>query len=134
MRPSHVRIGTWAPLARIGAALALAAPGLGACHSVAPAAPAPAESGPVPAATPYIDGHVHLDAADPAGSVRTAVAALGRQNAAMLLVQIPPDVFDHPGRFDAEVFLPEVKKHPGQIATLGGGGTLNAMIMRSVAT
>jgi len=106
----------------------------GACHAAAPAAPAPAAGGPVPAATPYIDAHVHLDAADPEGSVRAAVGALARQNAAMVLVQVPPDVFDDPRRYDAEVFLPEVKKHPREIATLGGGGTLNAMIMRSVAT
>ena len=59
---------------------------------------------------------------------------MGRENAAMILFQISPDTFDHPGRYDSEIILAEVKKHPGKLAMTGGGGSLNAMIMQSVAT
>jgi predicted TIM-barrel fold metal-dependent hydrolase len=88
----------------------------------------------VPALTPFVEEHAHFDEKDPAGSVRSAVAALGRENAAMILFQISPDTFDHPGRYDSEIILAEVKKHPGKLAITGGGGSLNAMIMQSVAT
>ena len=94
--------------------------------------PAPAE--PVPALTPYIEAHSHFDAADPAGSVRATLAALARQNAVMVLFQMPPDTFDHPGHYDAEVLLAEAKKYPGKLGVLGGGGTLNAMIIQAVTT
>ncbi len=94
-------------------------------------APAPA---PVKALTPYVEAHTHFDAADPEGSVRTAIAAGPRQNAAMVLFQMPPDTFDHPGHYDAEVVLAEAKKHPDKIGVLGGGGTLNAMIIQAAAT
>ena len=67
----------------------------------------PATAEPVPALTPYIEAHTHFDAADPEGSVRAALAALTRQNAAMVLFQMPPDTFDHPGHYDAEVVLAE---------------------------
>jgi len=88
----------------------------------------------VPALTPFVEEHAHFDEKDPAGSVRSAVAALGRENAAMILFQISPDTFDHPGRYDSEIILAEVKQHPGKLAITGGGGSLNAMIMQSVAT
>jgi predicted TIM-barrel fold metal-dependent hydrolase len=93
----------------------------------------PAEA-PVPALTPYVEAHTHFEGADPEGSVRSALAALPRQNAAMILFQMPPDTFDHPGHYDAEVVLAEAKKFPGKIAVLGGGGTLNAMIIQAAAT
>jgi predicted TIM-barrel fold metal-dependent hydrolase len=89
---------------------------------------------PVPALTPFVEEHAHFDEKDPAGAVRSAVAALGRENAAMILFQISPDTFDHPGRYDSEIILAEVKKHPGKLALTGGGGLLNAMIMQAVAT
>jgi Amidohydrolase len=89
---------------------------------------------PVPALTPFVEEHAHFDEKDPAGAVRSAIAALGRENAAMILFQISPDTFDHPGRYDSEIILAEVKKHPGKLALTGGGGSLNAMIMQSVAS
>ena len=89
---------------------------------------------PVPALTPYVEAHTHFDDKDPEGTVRSALAALGRQNAAKIFFLTPPDTFDHPGHYDAEVMLPTAKKYPGKLAILGGGGTLNAMIMQSVAT
>jgi predicted TIM-barrel fold metal-dependent hydrolase len=89
---------------------------------------------PVPALTPYVEAHTHFDDKDPEGSVRSALAALGRQNATKIFFLTPPDTSDHPGHFDAEVLLPAAKKYPGKLAVLGGGGTLNATIVQSVAT
>jgi predicted TIM-barrel fold metal-dependent hydrolase len=89
---------------------------------------------PIPAVTPFVEEHAHFDETDPAGSVRSALAEMGRENAAMIIFQISPDTFDHPGHYDPEVILAEVKKHPGKLAITGGGGSLNSMIMQSVAT
>lgn len=120
---------THATLATISAVLAV----LGLRDSFAgPADKAPAA--PTPALTPYVEAHTHFEAGDIAGSVRAALAALPRQNAAMILFQMPPDTFDHPGHYDAEVILAEAKKYPGKIGVLGGGGTLNAMIIQAAAT
>lgn len=98
-----------------------------------PAGKPAAAAVPVPALTPYVEAHTHFDAKDAAGAVRAALAALPRQNAAMVLLQMPPDTFDHPGHYDAEVVLAEAKKHP-EIGVLGGGGTLNAMIIQAAAS
>jgi len=94
----------------------------------------PPGSEPVPALTPYVEAHTHFDEKDLDATMRSALAALGRQNAAEIFLQIPPDTFDHPGHYDAEVILPVAKRYPGKIRVLGGGGTLNAMIIRSAAT
>jgi predicted TIM-barrel fold metal-dependent hydrolase len=94
----------------------------------------PSAEEPVPAVTPFVEEHAHFDEKDPAGSVRAVMAALGRENAAMIVFQISPDTFDHPGRYDSEIILAEVKKHPGKLVLTGGGGSLNAMIMKAVAT
>lgn len=94
-----------------------------------------AQSGePIPALTPFVEEHAHFDETDPAGSVRSALAEMGRENAAMILFQISPDTFDHPGHYDSEVILAEVKKHPGKLAITGGGGSLNSIIMQAVSS
>jgi predicted TIM-barrel fold metal-dependent hydrolase len=105
----------------------------GAAKVVDRPADPPAVATPVPALSPYIDAHTHFDAKDAAGAVRAVVAALPRQNAAMVLLQMPPDTFDHPGHHDAEVVLAEARQHL-EIGVLGGGGTLNAMIIQSAAS
>jgi len=92
------------------------------------------ETEPVPALTPYVEAHTHFDDKDPEGSVRSALAALGRQNASKIFFLTLPDTFDRSGSFDAEVMLPTAKKYPDKLAVLGGGGSLNPMIMKSVAT
>jgi predicted TIM-barrel fold metal-dependent hydrolase len=95
---------------------------------------APLAAAPVPAATPYIDAHTHFDQHDVDGSIRAALAGLEQQNAAEIFLLPPPDTFDNPGRFDAEVILAAARQHPGKLAVLGGGGTLNAMIHQSVVS
>lgn len=130
MRKLPIR-SIWTPAALAAVAL------LGVHGSLAapPAADKPAGgSAPEQALTPYVEAHTHFDAGDAAGAVRAALAGLTRQNAAMVLFQMPPDTFDHPGHYDAEVMLAEAKQHPGQIGVLGGGGTLNAMIIQAAAT
>jgi len=117
------------------AVAACAGAGLLAAHVLFGSAPqTSAGMEPIPALTPYVEAHTHFDEKEPEGTIRSALAALGRQNAAKIFFLIPPDTFDHPGHFDAEILLPLAKKYPGQLAILGGGGTLNAMIMQSVAT
>ena len=46
----------------------------------------PAGMEPVPALTPYVEAHTHFDDKDPEGTVRSALAALGRQNAAKIIL------------------------------------------------
>ena len=116
------------------AALALAGHVSFARQSSASAARMPQGMEPVPALTPFVEEHAHFDEKDPDGSIRSALSALGRENATMILFQISPDTFDHPRHYDAEVLLAAVKKHPGKLAITGGGGTLNAMIVQSAAT
>ena len=76
----------------------------------------PAAMEPVPALTPFVEEHAHFEENDAAGGVRAALAALGRENAVMVIFQISPDVFEHPGRYDSEAILADVKKHPGKLA------------------
>ena len=133
MRRSPGKIVTPVTFAEIGILAVLGAHLLFAGQPQSGAGKPPAGAEPVPALTPYVEEHTHFDYMDPDGTVRSALAALGRQNAAMIFFQMPPDTFNHPGRFDAEVLLPAAKKYPGKLAVLGGGGTLNAMIIQSVA-
>jgi predicted TIM-barrel fold metal-dependent hydrolase len=98
------------------------------------AAKMPSSAEPVPALTPYVDGHTHFEKKDIPETIRSSLAALGRENAAMIFLQMPPDTYSHPGHYDAEVLLATAKKYPGKLAVVGGGGTLNAMIMESVAS
>ena len=88
----------------------------------------------VPAKTPYIEAHIHVDEKDLGATSRAMLAAIGRQNAQAFFVLTLPGTFAHPENYDAEALLPLAKKYPGKIYVLGGGGTLNPMIMQSVAT
>ena len=134
MRRLPAKLVTPAAFAGIAIVAVLGARLLFAGHLQSGAGKPPIGAKPVPALTPYVEEHTHFDSTDTGGTVRSALAALGRQNAAMIFFQMPPDTFDHPGRFDAEVLLPAAKNYPGKLAVLGGGGTLNAMIIQSVAT
>jgi predicted TIM-barrel fold metal-dependent hydrolase len=133
-RPSGKLLTTLSLPALAIAALVLVAHVSLARQSSSQAAKMPAATEPVPAVTPFVEEHAHFDEKDPAGAVRSAVAALGRENAALIVFQISPDTFEHPGRYDTEIILSEVKKNPGKLAITGGGGSLNALIMKSVAT
>jgi predicted TIM-barrel fold metal-dependent hydrolase len=94
----------------------------------------PAVTEPVPALTPFVDVHTHFDENDSGGTIRSVLSTLDRENAARIFLQMPPDTFDHPGHYDAEVILPAAKRYPDKLGVLGGGGTLNAMIQQSVVS
>jgi Amidohydrolase len=85
----------------------------------------------VPALSSYIDVHTHIDPRDPNASVEMAVRSMHSQNAAKLFLLAEPYPQNDPARYDAETFLPSAKKYPHELAVLGGGGTLNAMILES---
>ena len=89
----------------------------------------------IPALTPYVEAHVHMRVNDQNrdAAAQAAIASIGRQNAAAILVLATPGTFGRPNE-DAEVLLPLAKKYPGKIFVLGGGGSLNPMIMQSVAS
>ena len=118
----------------VGIAVVLAAHVLLAGQTQSIVGTSPGNMEPVPSLTPYVEEHTHFDDKDPDGSVRSALAALGRQNAAMVFLLTPPDTFDHPGHYDAEVILPAAKKYPDKLRVLGGGGSLNDMIIQAAAT
>jgi len=88
---------------------------------------------PVPAASPFVDVHAHLEPADPAHSVRAALRAMTIENAAKIVFMPPPFTADDPARYDAEIILAAAKGQD-KLAVLGGGGTLNAMIQESART
>lgn len=87
-----------------------------------------------PASLPYIDAHVHIDQHDPEGSVQLLLRAMDALNGAKAFIQTEPYGPDNPARWDAEMILPAVKKHSGKLIVLGGGGTLNPMILQSWRT
>src|SRR3989442_10321648 len=88
----------------------------------------------MPAPLPYIDAHTHIYQLDPEGAVTLILSAMERLNTAKAFIQTEPYGPDNPGRWDAELILPAVKKHPQKLAVLGGGGTLNPMILEAYRT
>ena len=89
---------------------------------------------PVPASTPFVDTHVHLEPADPAHSVKAALRAMLGENAAKIVFMPPPFTGDDPARYDVEVFLLAFNSHADKLAMLGGGGSLNAMIQQAASS
>jgi predicted TIM-barrel fold metal-dependent hydrolase len=85
-----------------------------------------------PAASPYIDVHVHIDAAAAEKSVAQAADVMERDNRTKYLIL--PSPFDEAGHgaFDIELLQRVSKKYGGRLAVMGGGGTLNPMIVEAV--
>jgi predicted TIM-barrel fold metal-dependent hydrolase len=94
--------------------------------------PRPADAAPIAALTPYIDVHAHLDPDDPDGSVQAALRTENVANAATILLLPLPFAPGDPGIYDAEAYMAAVKMHPGKLAFLGGGGSLNLMIQEAL--
>src|SRR5579872_7237778 len=86
-----------------------------------------------PASVPYVDTHTHSDPASLANpaAMDATIAALGRENAARIIVLAPPFAPNDPATYDAEVLAPAAKAHPDMISFLAGGGSLNPMIEES---
>ena len=139
MRPSYVNV--------LRASVVLAAVALGGAH-LARTLPAQARalaqslqtqgssspSKPIAALSPYIDVHTHLDGPDPDVAMQSAIRAMPDENLARIVFMPSPFTLADADRFDVERLLPAAKKYPGRIALLGGGGTLNPMIIEAART
>jgi predicted TIM-barrel fold metal-dependent hydrolase len=85
-------------------------------------------------ATPYIDAHVHIDQNDPDNAVALLIEAMDHLNGARAFIQTEPYGPANPARWDIEKVMGAVKKHPGRVIVMGGGGTLNPMILQAYRT
>jgi predicted TIM-barrel fold metal-dependent hydrolase len=98
--------------------------------------PGQAPQGPatVQAPAPWIDVHLHLVAGrggqdDYGGAVDTAVREMDRFGIAMAIVMPPPQV-DSQSPYDYPSYSGALRRYPGRLAFLAGGGTLNPTIHR----
>jgi len=87
-----------------------------------------------PTGIAYIDAHTHIDQHDPEGSVKLLLGAMDHLNAARAFIQTEPYGPNNPASWDAEMILPTVKMHRDRLAALGGGGTLNPMVLEAYRT
>jgi predicted TIM-barrel fold metal-dependent hydrolase len=87
-----------------------------------------------PTSAPYIDGHVHIDQNRADAAVELLERAMDGLNGSRVFIQTEPYGPGNPGAWDIEKILPAVKKYPGKMAVLGGGGTLNPMIIEAANT
>lgn len=88
----------------------------------------------VAALSPYIDVHTHLDETNVDGSMQSAIDSMPVENLAKIIFMPSPFTLADANRFDVERLAPAAKKYPGKIAVLGGGGTLNPMIIEAART
>jgi predicted TIM-barrel fold metal-dependent hydrolase len=88
----------------------------------------------VPAVSAFVDVHAHLDPTDINASIRIALAAMRKENAARIFFLASPSTFSMApkDRFDSELLLSATKDYRDKLSVLGGGGTLNAMIQQAV--
>jgi predicted TIM-barrel fold metal-dependent hydrolase len=110
-----------------------------AAHSGNPQNPAqtpnsPASQRAVAALSPYIDVHAHLDETNVGGSMQSAIDSMPVENLATIVFMPSPFTVADANRFDIERLAPAAKRYPGKIAVLGGGGTLNPMIIEAART
>ncbi len=133
LRPPN-KIGTTAlALLLSGAAIALF-PHRAVSRTQTPGGQSPQSTAPVPALSSYIDVHTHIDPRDANAGVETAVKSMTVQNASKLFLLSEPYPQDDPAKFDADLFLAAAKKYPDKLVVLGGGATLNAMILEAART
>jgi predicted TIM-barrel fold metal-dependent hydrolase len=88
---------------------------------------------PVAALSPFIDVHTHLDETNVDGSMQAAINAMSQENLAKIVFMPSPFTLADANRFDVERLLPAAK-YPGKIYLLGGGGTLNPMLIEAART
>ncbi len=87
-----------------------------------------------PTETPYIDAHTHIYQKDPEAAVQLLLSAMEHLNGTRVFIQTEPYGPGNPDAWDVEMILPAVKKHSDKMAALGGGGTLNPMIIEAYRT
>jgi len=84
-----------------------------------------------PAASPYIDVHTHIEIGMADKAFAQAADVMQGDNRAKFLF-MPSPFDDAHGAFDVELLRDASKKYGGRIAVLGGGGTLNPMLVEAV--
>jgi predicted TIM-barrel fold metal-dependent hydrolase len=94
----------------------------------------PASQRAVAALSPYIDAHAHLDETNVDGSMQSAIDSVPVENLARIVFMPSPFTLADASRFDVERLAPAAKKVSAKIAVLGGGGTLNPMIIEAART
>lgn len=81
---------------------------------------------------PLIDTHSHLDHAGSLGNLeaalQAAVADMERVGVRLSILLPPPQVMSLRAVYECDSLQFAARKHPGRIALVGGGGTLNPMI------
>ena len=87
-----------------------------------------------PTSAPYIDAHVHILQTQPEQAVNLLLDAMKRLNGTRAFIQTEPYGPDNPGAWDVTLTIEAIKKYPDKLAALGGGGTLNPMIIEAQAT
>jgi hypothetical protein len=87
-----------------------------------------------PLAPAFIDAHVHMDQDHPEASIALLLQATRGLEGVRAVIQTEPYGADDPARWDIEKVLAAVKRHSGGVALMGGGGTLNPMLLQAYAT
>jgi predicted TIM-barrel fold metal-dependent hydrolase len=87
-----------------------------------------------PTSAPYIDGHVHIDQNHAEEAVQLLLGAMDGLNGSKVFIQTETYGVGNPGAWDIEKIIPAVGKHPDKFGFLGGGGTLNPMIIEAAET
>lgn len=81
---------------------------------------------------PLIDTHSHLDHSGSLGNLeaalQAAVANMDRLGVRLSILLPPPQVMSLRVVYECDSLQFAVRRHPGRIALVGGGGTLNPMI------
>lgn len=81
---------------------------------------------------PLVDTHSHLDHAGSLGNLEAALAAaladMDRLGVRLSVLLPPPQVAELRVVYECDDLQFAARKHPGRIALVGGGGTLNPMI------
>jgi predicted TIM-barrel fold metal-dependent hydrolase len=88
----------------------------------------------VPAASPYIDVHTHLEREVAEKAVELAADAMANDNRAQYFFLPSPFDKEGPASFDIELLKRVSTKYGSRIVVMGGGGTLNPMIVEAVRT
>jgi len=93
------------------------------------------------AGTTYIDTHNHINgkfgqrankAPDFDGAAQVALKKMDKLGIQKMIVMPPPFTPDNQMKYRSEEFASAVQKYPDRFAYLGGGGSLNPMILKAI--
>ncbi|MFH1454059.1 MAG: amidohydrolase family protein [Armatimonadota bacterium] len=85
----------------------------------------------------YIDVHMHISAKvgnnwDYDGAMKKALFQMNKLGIKKIIIMPPPFTPENNAKYTYKDLASAVKKYPGRFDFLGGGGTLNVMIQKSV--